>query len=387
MKKPLISVILPIYNVEMYIEECLNSLVNQTIGVENLEVIMVNDCSTDSTKSIMDKYSEKYSNFISIHLEKNTGSPSTPKNIGVEQATGEYLIFLDPDDYVPKDAYEKLYKYAQKYKSDFVMGSLVRFNSQKQWKQPQLNTAMLQRYHRNIKIEEKPEFLSVLGYLVNKLIKTSFFKKYKIQFNPSIKLGEDFIICNQLMLLAKRFSYIPENVYFYRMRDEEEENSLTQLEPYEAISNFVIADNIIFSNFCDLKKLDLYKNSNLQTVQSIIYRLNDEFLTLSIKEQREILNLARPTVLRFDDEFLEKLIEFDRGLIKFLKEGNVESIILYIELKVKRNEAFQAQRELQIASKELNRIYKSKYWKMTKPFRKVRAKLTLKVKKLVPVSK
>lgn len=93
MKKPLISVILPIYNVEMYIEECLNSLVNQTIGVENLEVIMVNDCSTDSTKSIMDKYSEKYSNFISIHLEKNTGSPSTPKNIGVEQATGEYLIF------------------------------------------------------------------------------------------------------------------------------------------------------------------------------------------------------------------------------------------------------------------------------------------------------
>ncbi|MDA1674359.1 glycosyltransferase family 2 protein, partial [Bacillus cereus] len=166
MKKPLISVILPIYNVEMYIEECLNSLVNQTIGVENLEVIMVNDCSTDSTKSIMDKYSGKYSNFISIHLEKNTGSPSTPKNIGVEQATGEYLIFLDPDDYVPKDAYEKLYKYAQKYKSDFVMGSLARFNSQKQWKQPQLNTAMLQRYHRNIKIEEKPEFLSVLGYLV-----------------------------------------------------------------------------------------------------------------------------------------------------------------------------------------------------------------------------
>lgn len=70
MKKPLISVILPIYNVEMYIEECLNSLINQTIGVENLEVIMVNDCSTDSTKSIMDKYSEIYSNFISIHLEK-----------------------------------------------------------------------------------------------------------------------------------------------------------------------------------------------------------------------------------------------------------------------------------------------------------------------------
>ncbi|MEM5623798.1 glycosyltransferase [Bacillus thuringiensis] len=70
MKKPLISVILPIYNVEMYIEECLNSLVNQTIGVENLEVIMVNDCSTDNTGKFLDQYAENYNNFKAIHLEK-----------------------------------------------------------------------------------------------------------------------------------------------------------------------------------------------------------------------------------------------------------------------------------------------------------------------------
>ncbi|WP_453993266.1 glycosyltransferase family 2 protein [Bacillus nitroreducens] len=381
MLQPKISVIMPVYNMEKYLEQCLDSLVNQTIGLENLQIIMVNDASTDNSEKIMNQYSRKYPSFIAINLKENTGSPSTPKNIGVEKAEGEYLIFLDPDDYLPTNAYEILYNSAKQNKSDFVMGSITRFNANKVWKQPQLNTPLLQRNHPNINIQDKPEFLSVLGYLVNKLIKTSFFKGNNFTFDPEIKLGEDFIISNQLMLKADRFSYIPDNVYFYRMREDEDENSLTQLEPMEAIDNFVKTDDYLYQVFENQKQKHLYRYSNLQSVKSIIYRLNDDFLALQKEEQQQTLKLALPCIKRFDDSLLDELSDFDQGLIYFYKDENIENLLLYIKYKVERNNAFKRGYELQLASKELNKIFKSRYWKITKPFRRIRAKVRGKLKK------
>lgn len=116
---------MPIYNVEEYLKEALDSILNQSIGHRNLEVIMVNDCSTDKSGEIIDKYSSEYSNFKAIHLLENNGSPGKPRNVGIDNAKGEYLMFFDPDDYYTPDACQVLYDKISTENADIVS---ARFN-------------------------------------------------------------------------------------------------------------------------------------------------------------------------------------------------------------------------------------------------------------------
>ena len=94
---PKVSVIVPFYNVEGYIEKCLDTLVNQTL--EDIEIIIVNDGSTDNSKEIIEKYKKQYNDKI-IYLEKQNGGLSDARNYGIPYAKGEYIAFLDSDDYV-----------------------------------------------------------------------------------------------------------------------------------------------------------------------------------------------------------------------------------------------------------------------------------------------
>ena len=107
--KDKISIILPIFNVGNHLRKGINSLINQSIGNENLEIIMVNDCSTDNSGKIIDEYAEKYGCCKAIHLEKNTGAANGPRNIGIENSTGDYIMFLDPDDKYVLDTCETLF--------------------------------------------------------------------------------------------------------------------------------------------------------------------------------------------------------------------------------------------------------------------------------------
>lgn len=118
-----ISIVIPIYNMEKYLERALESVVDQTIGIDRLEVIMVNDGSTDSSNLIIERYSKKYNNFIAINLDKASGSAGRPRNIGVQAATGKYIMFLDPDDYYSKTACSDLYSLITKYNSDVGIGN------------------------------------------------------------------------------------------------------------------------------------------------------------------------------------------------------------------------------------------------------------------------
>lgn len=119
----LISIILPIYNVENYLKSALESIINQTIGFKNLEVIMVDDCSDDDSGIIMDEYSEKYGNFISIHFTKNSGGAGKPRNEGLKYASSDLIMFLDPDDEFMSDACERLYSEFLNSNADIITGN------------------------------------------------------------------------------------------------------------------------------------------------------------------------------------------------------------------------------------------------------------------------
>lgn len=112
-----VSVIVPVYNVEKYIEKCLDSLVNQTL--KEMEIIIVNDGSLDNSEKIIKKYEKKYSNII--YLKKENGGLSSARNYGIDYANGEYIAFLDSDDYVSLDMYEKMYNKAKEKDFDMVV--------------------------------------------------------------------------------------------------------------------------------------------------------------------------------------------------------------------------------------------------------------------------
>ncbi|MGN1399857.1 MAG: glycosyltransferase [Erysipelotrichaceae bacterium] len=113
-----VSVIVPVYNVEKYLDKCLASLVNQTMKDE-MEVIIVNDGSKDGSQSIIDEYCGKYSNFISV--EKENGGIGSARNLGISLARGQYIGFVDSDDYVDEIMFEKLYQKAVEQNFDMVL--------------------------------------------------------------------------------------------------------------------------------------------------------------------------------------------------------------------------------------------------------------------------
>ena len=121
-----ISIILPIFNVGDHLKGGIDSLINQTIGSENLEIIMVNDCSTDGSGEIIDEYAEQYDCCVAIHHEKNSGAAYTPRNTGIDACTGDYIMFLDPDDRYTPDACERLYEAVKKNDSQMAFARFRR---------------------------------------------------------------------------------------------------------------------------------------------------------------------------------------------------------------------------------------------------------------------
>lgn len=129
-----ISVIIPVYNADQYLKKAIESVINQTIGFENIELIIVNDKSTDNSKNIIEEYANKYNNITAIHLEKNSGLPGRPRNIGIEASSADYIIFLDADDEYYPNAFELFYNTITSENSDFVMGSHFHNNGKRKMK-------------------------------------------------------------------------------------------------------------------------------------------------------------------------------------------------------------------------------------------------------------
>lgn len=129
MKEYAISIIIPVYNGEKYLKRCLDSIVNQTIFSE-LQIIVVNDGSTDNTLSIIKKYKEVYGDNIVVANIPN-GGVSNARNVGIEIATGKYLTFVDADDWVDQGCYEKMYRKAQESLVDIVAAGFFISNDNK----------------------------------------------------------------------------------------------------------------------------------------------------------------------------------------------------------------------------------------------------------------
>ena len=217
--KALISIIVPIYNVEKYLRQCLDSIQDQSY--QNFECLLINDGSPDNSADICKEYVSKDPRFR--YIEKENGGVSSARNLGLEHSKGEYITFIDSDDWVDLDYLEVLHSKIKEYNTDFVISSYKKFDMDEDcfylhiWDQD---------YYE--KIWTSQELLTQLPNLENydgsytvswgKLFKRSLFDK--ILFNEQRKFGEDFECSFKLYLSMTSCLYIHKALYNYRLHSE-----------------------------------------------------------------------------------------------------------------------------------------------------------------------
>lgn len=221
---PKVSVIVPVYNVENYIEKCLDSLVNQTL--QDIEIIVVNDGSTDGSKDKIQKYLQKYDNIK--YLEKENGGLSDARNFGMPHATGEYIAFLDSDDYVELDIYEKMYEIAQKENSDMVECDFI-------WEYPDKVRLDTGKIYSNKK--EMIEFARVVAW--NKLIRKEILEYTKIEFPFGLRY-EDVEFFYKLVPYLNKVSFVKEGLVHYVQRD----TSIANTQNIRTKEIFTVLDDV-----------------------------------------------------------------------------------------------------------------------------------------------
>jgi len=205
-----ISVIVPVYNVEEYLERCLNSLVNQTL--KDIEIIVVNDGSPDNSQKIIDKYVKKYKN-VKSYIKKN-GGLSDARNYGLKYATGEYISFIDSDDYVDETMMEKMYNKAISNDYDLVVCNLEMVDGQ---------FKLIKKVFSNLEydinsVEEIRKYMLVIySSAVNKIYKRSLFDE-KVRFKKGVWF-EDVEFIYRLIPYIKSIGCVKEHLYYYVQRE------------------------------------------------------------------------------------------------------------------------------------------------------------------------
>ena len=228
----LISLIVPFYNCEKYIEECIKSLINQ--DYDNIEIILINDGSTDLSTEIAKKYAKK-DNRIRLVEQENSGV-SVARNKGIELAKGEYIAFVDSDDFLEKDYISFLYDLITNNNTDISVSLGIRkfdkYGGEKKAKEQMQQSIILDK----IKATEELLYYNIGVQPFNKLISRNLINKNNIKFEESIAYGEDFIFNIDCFTNANAVAVGDKIIYNYRV--DNENSAMAKLKPR------LIKDNI-----------------------------------------------------------------------------------------------------------------------------------------------
>jgi len=231
---PKVSVIIPVYNAEKYLHKCVDSVLNQTL--DDIEIILVDDGSTDNSPAICDDYERKYNNIKVFH--KENGGVSSARNVGLDNATGEYVGFVDSDDYIAPVMYEKLFQTCKKYRCEMAICNYQITKNRKILETGTINFSA----NREVSCEELRRLIEVANdarfqwFNVNKLFCNDVLQKNNIRFHTELQYGEDTPFNLEAMLNSTGLVFVDEPLYFYEqtdnsaMRSKHKHNYLEKLE-------------------------------------------------------------------------------------------------------------------------------------------------------------
>lgn len=286
---PKISIIIPVYNVEQYIQKCIDSILNQTFT--DIELILVDDGSADSSDSICDEYASRDNRIKVIH--KKNGGVSSARNMGIRAARGDYIGFVDSDDYIDRRMYEVLYKQAIQYNADIVVSAIKTVNEKKNYKKVSTVWKQVNKPINKEQIEKMiiPSFLKGNFYSLlsccNKIYRLNVLKENNVFFDENRFHGEDVRFNLTLLQKINTLIFVDQPLYIYVQND----NSATQ--KFRSDLYNYIQDNRNYGLYlCDKYKvphakkriIEEYNRNSLNFMQSLVKR------NLSIEKKYTLLN-------------------------------------------------------------------------------------------------
>ena len=288
MSKPLLSIIVPIYNVEKQLNKCIESILNQTFT--NYELILVDDGSPDKCGEICDEYEKKDKRVKVIH--KKNGGLSDARNAGLNIATGKYIGFVDSDDIIHPQMYEKLYNCINKYNSDIVQCKFKKFKKIEDIeKSLNRHNESVEEYTNKEAIMDMIDNNKINVNTWNKLYKRELFENERF---PKGKIHEDEFLTYKLIYKSNKVAYINEELYYYYQNDNgimNGSNLLKRLDRIEALeerSNF----------FLKYGDKDLYDKSNT----ALFFALNKLYFIFKrnkqLKKEITYINLLKDKITK-----------------------------------------------------------------------------------------
>ena len=267
--KTLISIIVPIYNVENYLRQCLDSIMNQTY--QNFECLLINDGSPDNSADICREYLEKDSRFK--YFEKENGGVSSARNLGIECSVGAYITFIDSDDWVDSDYLEVLYNALIDENVDISVSTYKRFHmADNCWYFHSFQRGYEKRVFTNQELIDEFIALDTFDYsyrfVCGKLVRKCLLDK--IAFNEKTTLGEDMEFWLKLYLISNKIVYVNRDSYVYRVDNVNRHFGLEKIRSD-------IQQRLNFISFLSVRGIDIskYVNSCLSVIKYQVERLKE----------------------------------------------------------------------------------------------------------------
>lgn len=291
MSQPLVSVLVPIYNVEKYIERCARSIFEQ--AYENLEIIFVNDCTPDNSVGVLRKVLAEYPKRIAqtqiINHEKNLGLAGA-RLTGLKTSTGKYIQNIDSDDYIDKNMISEMVALAEQEKADITICDFMYVYTNKK-----------EHIYVNPPLDPLSCLECVLVGIVhssvcNKLIRRDLFINNRIHQFVGLDLREDFSVLYKLVYYCKRIAYLPKAYYYYRQNASSMVNNYNEKS---GKSGLLLIDDL--SHFIEKERLGEIDSRLKEMVNYKIVSILCEYLLLSQERQylQEYIELVRAFKLRY----------------------------------------------------------------------------------------
>lgn len=302
--RPFISVIIPIYNSEKYLDKCIESIRDQSL--KNIEIILINDGSSDDSLRILRQY-EKIDERVIVIDQKNSG-PSSARNKGIDIAKGEYISFIDSDDWVDETMFEEMYDSAKENNSDVVICDMKLVNKNEEIYITGLNYPIRNLSERAMKEIIFRELLSNSQFnsMANKIFRTSIIEENNIRLDKDIYYAEDWLFNVEFFRRSKKISYINKAFYYYR-RGHESSSSSYNDDTFEKVGLWIYRMRKEYANEFGLD--DRLASDDLYNV--LIHCIINEFK-------------------RSDISFIEKLSKVDNLISR--------SEVVEVVYKINRNE-------------------------------------------------
>ena len=343
-----ISVIIPVYNVAPYLKRCMDSVIKQTL--KEIEIICIDDCSTDASLKIIEEYAKRDERIKIISLKQNSGV-SVARNKGLDIACGQYYSFIDPDDEISLNFYERLYSVAETEKADIVKCRREKINTD----------GKIEYGYLNNQIKKRGKYCFTHEW-VTAIYKSSVIKENEIRFNENLIAGEDLVFLSQLVNKCKKLCLVDDAEYIYHRR----ERSLfgNQL-PIENIKSYLNAKKLLIDI---LNKTDLYQKDRDLYFCIFLSRISDIYNTVLFRNSYyETKKLCSQYLIElFFDNKNPKLFSkyfLAKELLPFIERKDVEGLTALLssyshpgQIKIKKTFTYMILRILCIVKRKLSSV-------------------------------